>query len=127
MFRIGSHKLLFLLLFLVSLSPLRGVAMPQLAEAEMRECPQAVSVAATHGVRAGMDQERCAACQNGGCEDHQCNMALCGALHAPGVFLHLAVTASHAPHSAILVPLVSRDFSHRTEPPLIRPPIAFHS
>jgi len=124
--RIGLHKLLYLLLLLVSLSPLRGFAMVQVAEVAMSECPQ-MHVATQRASRATAVSPDCETCQNGGCEDHQCNMALCGAAHGAGMLPGLVGHLSAPPPAASPVAHRMRGFTHRTEPPLIRPPIAFHS
>ncbi len=124
--RTARSILLHLLLLLVSLAPLRGFAMPPMAEtAVVNECEHAVP-AAVRQQQAAEAEDRCAFCQVPGCEDGQCNMALCSAFHTPVTFLSFAaIVPVHVPATERITP-PGDIFSHRTEPPLIRPPIALH-
>ena len=118
-----EHKLLLhLLLLLVTLSPLRAFAMPQMAEPVMHGCEQAQ---VAHGKRqpAAQDEAVCDFCQVPGCGDAQCNMALCSAFHTPVTFLVFAAppAVQHADYARQRLP--ADRLPDRSEPPLIRPPI----
>ncbi len=124
MSRHADRKLLYLLLLLVSLSPLRGFAMPQM-RAAMSECAQRQAVGIHRQAHRQATQAVCEHCQAPACDDVQCNMALCGAFHTPASFL---VIAGISPLQRVETAPVSRPAERlpdHTEPPLIRPPIAF--
>ncbi len=118
-----NHKLLlYLLLLLVSLSPLRSFAIPTMAEAAMHDCQQMqMSMSKRH--HAQQDKQVCGFCQSPGCDDGQCNMALCSAVHAPVAFL--VFSPSGTPNLIESLPAIEPDdhLPDRSEPPLIRPPI----
>ncbi len=118
-----NHKLLLhLLLLLVTLSPLRSFAMPQTGEPAMHGCEQ---VQTTLGKRhqAAQDEQICEFCQAPGCDDGQCNMALCGAFHTPVTFLAFAGIPSANHVAFVPAPVPGNRLPDRSEPPLIRPPI----
>ena len=118
-----NHKLLLhLLLLLVTLSPLRGFAMPQTGEPAMQDCQQ-MQMSVGKRQLAQQDEQICEFCQSPGCDDGQCNMALCGAFHTPVTFLAFAgiPPVSHTDFVPAAVP--GNRLPDRNEPPLIRPPI----
>ena len=124
--RHANRILLHLLLLLVSLSPLRGFAMPQTSAAMMSGCEQMQHAVTMHQAQEREIQTVCAFCKAPGCEDGQCNMALCGAFHTPVSFLTVVGIAS-AQGVAIAPPARPGEIlPDRSEPPLIRPPIALH-
>ncbi len=124
--RPADRKLLYLLLLLVSLSPLRGFAMAPVTMA-MSECEQMQTMAAGQPAEKAAADAVCAFCQVPGCDDGQCNMALCGVFHTPVSFLVIVDPLSaQGGRTPPMSRLIERLPDH-TEPPLIRPPIALHS